>query len=122
MRKEKLKDIIEIKSKPGQWPYFYVVTDKNIYEFTGQTFVKSDVLPLGQSIPIIKEYVGQMIVEVKGDGESTIISLENGDKVSFELTHDPFGSEIESWPIVRLYTKKEAEQWINEYKEMDTLF
>gem|GEM_PF-3815768 len=62
------------------------------------------------------------IVEVLGDGESAVIVLENGNKVIFDLVHDPFGEEIVSSRVVRFLSEEESLSWADELSQMEPLF
>lgn len=122
MKGEKLRDVIEVRFEPPSWPSYYVVTDSGLYEYMGQTFEKRNTILEGHSVQALSECFNRVIQEVRGDGESAVILLDSMDMIVFDLEHDLFGTEPQSWPTVRFCSAAAGRSWKDEYEEMDLLF
>ena len=123
MKGEKLKDVIEVEAKPPGWPSYYIVTDSDVYEYTGRAFVKrNSIPPQGHSVQALSACLNHAIKEVRGDGESAVILLDSMDLIVFDLMHDLSGPEPQSWPRVRCCSAATGLSWKDEYEEMDLLF
>lgn len=120
MLNEQLIEVRRLQHKTD-WPIYYIVTDAGYYEFTWQSF--TGTLPHKQSTPIQAPlgFQGHRISEVRGDGESAVIRLDNENLIVFDLIHDPYGRQIESHPEIRFMHAREAQEWRNEYDEMEIL-
>ena len=121
MKGERFRGVIEVASVPPKWPSHYVVTDGGVYEYTWQQFGKRAVAPEGRPVQGLDEAVNMTIREVRGDGESAAILLDDGDMIVFDLVLDPFGHEINSWPTVSFSRGAECATWKDEYDQMDLL-
>jgi len=119
---ERLAAVVESPTNEEGWPDYWVVTNRGFYEYVGQGFLKRDGSPAGCSIAVPPEFQGMEIVEVLGDGESAVIVQENGNKVIFDLVHDPFGEEIVSSRVVRFLSEEESLSWADELSQMEPLF
>ncbi len=121
MKGERFRGVIEVADEPPKWPSHYVVTDRGVYEYTGQKFAKRAAAPEGCAVQGLSEAVNVPIREVRGDGELAVILLESGDIIVFSLELDPFGTEIQSWPAVSFSHEAEAATWKDEYDQMNLL-
>lgn len=119
---EKLHSLIEVSHGERNWPQQFVVTEKCLYEYLDGRFIVVPSVPPGNEVVLSDEYLGQQIRAVKGDGESAVIILKNGTGVIFDFVHDPFGKEVESWPVIQLMAALELNDWREELEEMDRLF
>ena len=122
MKAERLLDVIEVAAQPPDWPSHYVLTEAGVYEYTGEAFARRDTIPKGRSVQTLAEGFKRVVQEARGDGESAVILLDSGDAIVFDLQHDPFGPEVQTWPCVRLCPAAEFRSWKDEYEEMDLLF
>jgi hypothetical protein len=118
---EKLTDVIEVKGNSDEWPTYYVRTSVGVYEYTGQSFVARASAPEGRSVDGLSEALNKSICEVRGDGESAVILLDSMDLVVFSIRHDPFGSEVRSWPNVSFCSAADSLPWRDEYNQMGLL-
>ena len=119
MRGEGLRELREVQS--DDWATFYVVTDNHCYEYTGQSFIASPLPATAATLELPSDYAGTTIEDVRGDGESAVLRLDNGGLIVFELGHDPFGGQVESYPRVRFVSRDEAKTWQSEYDDMDSI-
>lgn len=120
MKNERLIELRELQ-RPDAWPTHYVVTDKGPYEYTGQAFVKSPLPTTSLAVGAPEAYLGRIITDIRGDGESAVVQLEGGDLIVFELLHAPFGTTVESHPTLRFVSADEAAEWRDDYDSMDPL-
>jgi len=121
MKGEIFREVIEVPAKPPEWPAHYVITDEGVYEYTGQYFDKLMTVPDGHPVKGLVKGVNKVIREVRGNGETAAILLDSMDMIVFELSHDIFGTDIESWPVVRFSHVAESASWKEEYNQMDLL-
>lgn len=121
MKGDTLVGVVEVLGQQEEWPSYYVVTSAGVYVYSGQSFVRQAITPAGRSIQGLKEAFGQVIREVRGDGEAAVILLENMDMIVFSIMHDPFGAEFRSWPTVAFCPAAKSASWKDEYEQMDLL-
>jgi hypothetical protein len=121
MKGEKINGIVAVSTKEEGWPIYFLVTDCAVYEYMGQTFLERDNCMSGHDVFLPNSYGKKAIKDVRSDGESVVILLEDGDKVIFELDHDPFGSCIKSYSTVRFQSSEESLSWQSEFDEMDSI-
>ncbi len=122
MKGDKFKAVVTVKTRQKGWPDFYVKTDRAIYEYTGQAFLERRSHPKSRDVSAPTSYRDKTIQDVRSDGESAVILLEGGDKVIFDLVHDPFGPTIQTSSAVRFQSYRESRSWQEEFDEMDSYF
>lgn len=121
MNGDRLRKIVLVAGQGGGWPGYFVVTDAGVYEYQGSTFAAVQKCPEGQLLALPPECEGRRIVEARCDGESAVLLMETDWVVLFVLAVDPFGKEVESWPIVRFEAPDQWRAWRHEFDEMEVI-
>lgn len=106
------------KKGRGNWPDYYIMTDRGIYLTSASCFKKIGRLPL-----FTKEVMsfGATIEEIRGDGEDTALLLSNGQMLVIGISGCATGEGIVSSLSCELQEPDAAASWKEEFEKMPEL-
>lgn len=100
MRGEKLFGIVTNEDgRPADWPPDYAwtseyfLTDRGVYKYDGDVFLRQDAVPAGRSVPGVSAAFDQVIREINKDDDTGVaIIFETGDVLEFYLSEPTTGT------------------------------
>lgn len=114
-----------ITPEDGGWQNQFVHTNRSVYKYHYYNFVECDLPQIRKEVSLPEFCRERVIVGAWGDGETTVIVLDNESKILFDVDIDPFGEQVSCYRIIDFVAPgaSSLEECFptNDYEKLDVL-